>query len=1156
MLSASIEYQKNSRHLGLLCVTFLEHKNVCIMAPSDDINNHDDEASSVKMMDDQPAASSILPKVVAPEANDNLKNIAFAINYELPMVNQFLAVHHDSRRKSISHSVESRTKSTQQLHVEKDNNNHQHHDQPPALPCTTTTKNGRRISNMENNTPNVFKQYTRDGRMENHLSSSSHATTVDEPPQPLNSDSLSPSTTFKNALSDSPTQHHQNQTKFSLQSPVASITQKRRVSTREKQKREIPLSRSRVKYDMQLVPFVRRNPFFLQQFTPPWWLNKADISRTETIHPSESEGTTNQNSLQPQDQQLHNRRSSRLIPTPEVYVIDKIQEEKEAHKHSCRCNGGADVTTISNQNSSPFEIADITGEADSVIWLPDKRSEWEDTISEMTAVYTAAAFRRHTLDSIEKHQRDKQQNIDDEVTAIVMKPTNEPFAKPLSSDYIRDRIDIDDPLYGYQIRHKYGGWMQGFILYTTFTTWNHGFEFNSQHPFCGISPPNETASNFDNRHVDHDNALAKELEALSRSGDPSVGGIVFSEIAEISILGALGCGEYLLRMALDDIYTNKKQNYKYVILHAADQARAFYEKFGFKRVGAVCKYSNKQNVQLTPESKVPEEPQVLGYRHWTHANEAILHDAPSYMMCLKLPDRCTTEESFADPTDKCCNVCHGIVSRLPPPGEFLRQMLQFQVLSKPRVEPLGTSTVLGLKHLSRRSYSMPLVLNSHSFESQSSCPNIIETSNTWMNHRTGGKATTNTANGAKVLRRKSFTPGRLSKPLSLRESDVPSVNLPMRAASMNSLNGSLTKAPQKSSKSEFKRETSSKGSSSPTNQRPTKRLKAERTIGTAVAQELLPPETKRSSFVEKQYNSVWLAVPPNIPGAVSIHRERAPPKSRTYGAVAVRKRRMKSSTVAAETKPETASIQRTKMESWMLLPVIAEADEFKNATTDEGTAMKEKSRFKRSLHSNLPESSESTSKEVSRVQPPIKISRKRAFTDATTKTEKTKISDSNAGSTEATELTLLPPRISLLDVIPSEESAVTIDTTTLRKQKVLSYPRNRIHYYNRVVRENVYSVDGTTALTTNGNDDATCYFVLEYNEDKGLICIVPMIANGKLTGKRIGRPRYQCQMDHKFMVVEADKYYIVPSAMIMKTPIVAQEAWDIATRSDTEFVTR
>ena len=65
-----------------------------------------------------------------------------------------------------------------------------------------------------------------------------------------------------------------------------------------------------------------------------------------------------------------------------------------------------------------------------------------------------------------------------------------------------------------------------------------------------------------------------------------------------------------------------------------------------------------------------------------------------------------------------------------------------------------------------------------------------------------------------------------------------------------------------------------------------------------------------------------------------------------------------------------------------------------------------------------------------------------------------------------------------------------------------------------------------------------------------------MIVRGVLTGKRIGRPRYQCQMDHKFSIVEAEKFYIVPSAMIMKTPIVAQEAWDIATENDTDFLTR
>jgi hypothetical protein len=73
-----------------------------------------------------------------------------------------------------------------------------------------------------------------------------------------------------------------------------------------------------------------------------------------------------------------------------------------------------------------------------VVWIPSKRNQWDDSVSEMTAVCTSASLR--------KHDSTKQQ----------------PILPPLSRDYIRDRIDIGDPLNG--------GWLQGFYLWTTFTT--------------------------------------------------------------------------------------------------------------------------------------------------------------------------------------------------------------------------------------------------------------------------------------------------------------------------------------------------------------------------------------------------------------------------------------------------------------------------------------------------------------------------------------------------------------------------------------------------------------------------------------------------------------------------------------------------------------
>lgn len=59
--------------------------------------------------------------------------------------------------------------------------------------------------------------------------------------------------------------------------------------------------------------------------------------------------------------------------------------------------------------------------------------------------------------------------------------------KPLGLEYMADRLDTDDPIVGYMVRTKREGWLQGFITYTTFTTWHKDFEWNSLVKEAGIS---------------------------------------------------------------------------------------------------------------------------------------------------------------------------------------------------------------------------------------------------------------------------------------------------------------------------------------------------------------------------------------------------------------------------------------------------------------------------------------------------------------------------------------------------------------------------------------------------------------------------------------------------------------------------------------------
>ncbi|GKY99969.1 hypothetical protein MPSEU_000950500 [Mayamaea pseudoterrestris] len=359
-----------------------------------------------------------------------------------------------------------------------------------------------------------------------------------------------------------------------------------RRSPREK-KRETVVIKSRVRYDMLLVPPARRHAAFLKRY-PLWWLAESQS---------------------------------------QLAAVNKTRRADENYPPCDRCDGPA---------LSPFT------EDTSVIWVPKTRAEWEDSVSEMTAVCTSAAIRRYHL----------------------QEPSDKPFYPPLSADYIRDRVDIDDPLYGYQLRHKSGGWLQGFVLFTNFTVWTHNFHWDSTHESSGIDQSNQFA--------DADGAMARELENEEHVGDPHDEGIVFPTIAEIALVGGLACGEYMLRMAMDRIRAAGR--YKYVVLQSTEQSKTFYERFGFIRVGAICQYD-------LPDAKGLSH----GYRHWTHANESEtsleLHGGPSYMMCLKLPD--------ANKIDSCLNCGRSIAESNS--YEFLKAMLSLEVAMKPTVEQLGAA---------------------------------------------------------------------------------------------------------------------------------------------------------------------------------------------------------------------------------------------------------------------------------------------------------------------------------------------------------------------------------------------------------------------------------------------------------------------------------
>lgn len=533
----------------------------------------------------------------------------------------------------------------------------------------------------------------------------------------------------------------------------------------------------------------------------------------------------------------------------------------------------------------------------SIIWRPHKRKEWEDCLSELVAVCTSAGLYKYN--SLPKT---KKKTI---------------FVPPLSREYVRDRIDIDDPMRGFQIRHATQGWLQGFLLWTNFTTWTHYFTWDSKHKLCGLKDTDYPK--------DADGSLAQELQALPRQGHPGDSGVIFKNVAEIALLGGLGCGELLLKMALEEI--RESQQYEYVVLQATVGSRSFYERFGFVRVGAVCRYGGPNS---PPTLDTPEQ----GYRHWTHANESQksldMHGGPSYMMVLKLQAR-TTRSSLQSKKK----------------SNLLEVLKQYTVTTRPKIEatPMTPTPKSTTKKLKRSISGSPIP------------PCLSPT----------------------------------TKRVYLGTPKEPAAKRPRRRSLSNVEHSSSSQTQNYCTP---------------------------------------PPDGTPLSYAQKQYQSVWLAVPP------ISHTSKSRPKSGT------------------------------------------------SLTTSDKKGLNASRKSRNSISAN---------------------------------TQKLK----------ALKKLTTPQR----QVVPSDKIQ-KVDRSVLCKQKVKSYPRDRMHYYNKVVTKNKKQY----------------YFVLNYNEKSQKLVLCPMAVKGVLSGRRQGRPRFQCVLEAtsaNWITVPCKQYTPVEAFMVMKTPLVAQEAWDI-----------
>ena len=141
------------------------------------------------------------------------------------------------------------------------------------------------------------------------------------------------------------------------------------------------------------------------------------------------------------------------------------------------------------------------------------------------------------------------------------------------------------------------GMLQGFITITTFTNWQKSFRWDSMHEsaFAYDDPKLAEAMKHGERKYDRDGTLAQGMQGTVRCGDTWNEGIVWPRIAEISLLGALGCGRALVQLAIERLersMPSSRKNYDYVVLQATTNSVPFYESLGFVRVGCITDNDN------------------------------------------------------------------------------------------------------------------------------------------------------------------------------------------------------------------------------------------------------------------------------------------------------------------------------------------------------------------------------------------------------------------------------------------------------------------------------------------------------------------------------------------------------------------------------------
>lgn len=885
----------------------------------------------------------------------------------------------------------------------------------------------------------------------------------------------------------------------------------------------------------------------------------------------------------------------------------------------------------------------------SVLWIPSSREEWEGCVSEMKAVCTSAAFRRWSKTIIQEYENslskinsNRNSNISQAQNTLYStnssqqsKATMPSFHPPLSQAFIKDRVRIDDPLRGYQIRHAEGGWLQGFLVWTNFTVWTLDFRWDSNHPACGLHRHDAKAKG--PCVAEDDGTLSSELQALPRGEqDPLDGGIVLKQVAEISLLGGLGCGELLLRKSIEDIRKSKNSDsckYKYVVLQATKGSMRFYEKMGFKRVGAVCRYrwagyctnekssQNLKKIDMNKAKAIDVDSKFYGYRHWTYTNESSkslnAHGGPSVMMCLKLDDYKTgkdlngNESTLSELLDLRIvdtkpmiqlfgNVANPDTENLAPTRKSQRRSSgigSFKGSQQEQNESLGIQHRSTVGDVEGGGLTSARRTSNRSKRGQN---NSLANSGYVLYGIEGGRNTQNknVANAAEsskhVTKRKRRGPKTQRNVISEVEA-----NLEQQAnqATVVPLAPDIREIASIKKGRQLSVETNV--NSGPMN------ISIEKINGQKIFHEVMPlscgkvahPKEIMKECDEKQFDDDSISADPHSDQDLL-------PKCKMP--LTISANRVKES-APISTMPRTVTVASTppvgSEEKEIVERVIENSIKIGNTRESHKEGIELKQNFRRCVSGSESQNSENQNTGDSSLNNAIdnssfsKEGERNAAVDTSKRTDVAGAKKSEKSAPIIAEVEKNPGILkntlsqrnnppTILSRKRSRQKAKKIIASTLLKQKIKTKTCSNADFYNQVVIRRVVQdrndedFDGQSSKRRRVSDNSRkcifrwryngglmidhryefCYyFVLEYNEAKKTMTIVPMIKDGvfeKTTKgpffdeKLLGLPRYECNIlktDKNWIRdVPVEDYVVVPEAKpVFNTRIVVEEAWDI-----------